>query len=158
MADHLEEGMVKLLQNFRNKWGWLAGGAAVLALLLGFLFFAPMPAALQSHEWTLESVQTVDGTVLWTPISSQFTMKFDAYEVNGTGSCNSFGGPVRATRVFNTLSFGLIFHTLMACLPSVDNDHESAFFAALDSATKYEVKAEKLYVYFDGSTRVLVFK
>ncbi len=150
--------MVKLLQHFQNKWIWLAGGAAALALLLGFLFFAPMPAALQSHEWQLESVQTVDGTVLWAPVSRQFTIKFDAYKVNGKAPCNSFSGPVRVTRVFNTLSFGLIFHTLMACLPSVDNDHESAFLAALDSATKYEVKADKLYVYFDGSTKVLVFR
>ena len=145
-------------KNFLNRCAWFVGGAVVLVLLLWFLVFAPVPAVLQNREWELETVQTADGSALWIPTRSRFTVRFDNYKVNGTGPCNSFSGTVYVTRVSSAISFGSVFRTLMACLPSADNDHESAFFAALGSATKYEVKAEKLYVYFDDSTKALVFR
>ena len=150
--------MVKLLKNFLNRSVWFVCGAAALALLLWFLVFAPVPAVLQNREWELETVQTADGSALWIPTPGRFTVKFDNYKVNGAGPCNSFSGTVHVTRVFSAMTFRSVFHTLVACLPSADNDHESAFFAALGSATKYEVKADKLYVYFDDSTQVLVFR
>ena len=149
--------MVRLLTIFVNRWVWVVGGATALALLLWFFVFAPVPAVLQNREWKLETMQTADGSALWIPTSGRFTVKFDNYKVNGNGLCNSFSGTVHVTRIFNAITIS-IFRTLMACLPSADYDHESAFFAALDSATKYEVKADKLYVYFDDSTQVLVFR
>ena len=43
-------------------------------------------------------------------------------------------------------------------MPKAETEKKLAFFAALDSAAKNQVKAGQLFIYFDGSTKVLIFK
>jgi heat shock protein HslJ len=128
------------------------------AVLLWFIFFAPSPAVLQNRLWQLETAQTLDGTVLWTTTPGHFTMTFHDHTIKGRGACNTFDGQVRVTRLINGLSFNWVFITLMNCLLPANITSESAFLRALNSATKYEIRADKLYVYYDASTKVLIFK
>jgi hypothetical protein len=43
-------------------------------------------------------------------------------------------------------------------LCGLEAEKEERFFAALDTAAKYQVQAEKLSIHFEGSTKVLIFK
>jgi len=151
--------MIPLLASAaKSKWGWLGACVLATALFVWVIFFAPVPAALQNRQWQLETVQTVGGAVLWTPNPGHFTMTFNDYAFQGHGACNTFNGDVRVTRLIDGLSFSWVFTTLVACLPSADANNESTFLGALKSATRYEVRADKLYIYYDASTKVLIFK
>lgn len=85
-------------------------------------------------------------------------MTFGAHSVTGYAQCNSFEGTVRVTRLIERLSFDSVFSTLVLCLPKAETEKELAFFTALDSAAKYQVKAGQLFIYFDGSTKALIFR
>jgi heat shock protein HslJ len=150
----MKQLLVRAANNGRVR---LTTGVLAIVALLWFIFLAPSPAALQNRQWQLEAAQTVDGTVLWAPTPGHFTMTFHEHTIEGRGACNSFDGHVRVTRLINGLSFSWVFITLVNCLPP-NNASESAFLRALNSATQYEVRSDKLYIFFDASTKVLTFR
>lgn len=67
----------------------------------------------------------------------QSSLTFEsADKVNGLGGCNRFAGPVKIEG--ETIKFGSLAATRMACAPAI-SDQESKFFGALDAARRFSV-------------------
>jgi heat shock protein HslJ len=121
------------------------------AFSLGYLL-CPCPDDFTACPWPLEAVQTAEGSVLWTPLPGHFLMTFGAHSVTGSAQCNSFQGAVHVTPLIARLSFRSVLSTAMLC--GLEAEKEEMFFAALATAAKYQVQAERLSIYFEGSTKV----
>ena len=83
------------------------------------------PATLAGTNWGVVSV----GGKPSVPASTPF-IGFTADRAQGTGGCNSFGGPYTYDPTTGTLTFGDLMMTLMACI-GPQGDFESVLFAAL---------------------------
>ena len=82
------------------------------------------------------------------------TVSFDqAGRVSGSGGCNRYGGPVEVSG--ETIRFGPLASTRMACSPAI-SDQEERFFAALRSATRFVVTAEDKLVLYDATGEAIV--
>ncbi len=82
------------------------------------------------------------------------TMSFDqAGRVGGSGGCNRYGGPVEVSG--ETIRFGPLASTRMACAPAI-GDQEERFFAALQSATRFVFTAEGKLVLYDATGDAVV--
>lgn len=139
----------------------IAGLFILVGLIAGwFLFPLPVPGNLQHHSWQLISVETTDGSVIWTPAPGKFTLEFQGYTVRGRTSCNSYGGNAVYIRLLRSLKISSVFSTLMACLPQEgqEPDGEARFLEALTSVRSYALQGNRLYLYFDDSTKVLIFQ
>lgn len=74
----------------------------------------------------------------------------NSHEVNGFAGCNNFGGTYSANEGF--IRFTDIFNTKMACPNLKDEDH---FLELLQTANRYEVRGNKLYLFQD---KILLLK
>jgi heat shock protein HslJ len=83
------------------------------------------------------------------------TLKLEAGQASGNGSCNSFGGEY--TLVGAKLTFGALMSTMMACDPPEIMQQEQAYLAALGSAVKFNIQAGKLNILDKDSNIVLTF-
>lgn len=117
-----------------------------------------------------EVVVALEGTV-WTLVSygdpsdpkavledSEITAEFDSAEgtVKGSAGCNSYFGSYEVDG--DTITFGLLGATLMACLePEGIMQQESAYLAALDSAVTYRIEGDKLELRDADGKRVAQF-
>ena len=82
------------------------------------------------------------------------TVSFDqAGRVSGSGGCNRYGGPVEVSG--ETIRFGPLASTRMACSPAI-SDQEERFLAALRSATRFVVTAEDKLVLYDTTGNAVV--
>lgn len=93
--------------------------------------------SLEGTSWSL--VEVNGQPVL---AGSAPTLVFEADRAGGNGSCNTFGGEYKAEN--GKLSFGPIFSTLMYCEDFMDQ--ESAYFAALEEASGYQIRGGKLQI------------
>ena len=73
-------------------------------------------------------------------------------DVSGTGGCNTFSGTY--TTDGDTISFGPLASTMMACEPPI-MEQETVYFAALDGATTYAVDGDTLTISGDAGTLTL---
>jgi heat shock protein HslJ len=73
----------------------------------------------------------------------------------GSGSCNQFNGSVSISGV--SIKFGPLAATRMACMETGVGDQEDRYLEALGAATRYELRGEKLLIYFEGSDKPLAF-
>lgn len=88
---------------------------------------------------------------------AQTTVVFDAeYRITGSGGCNRYFGPV--TIEGNTISFGQLGSTRMACVPAL-MDQERRFFEALTMARSYrfEQPGHKLVFLSEEGTPLIRF-
>lgn len=139
----------------------ISAGLLVVGLVLAwFLLPLTTPGDLQGHQWELISVETAQGAIVWTPNPDTFTLEFQGNTVRGHASCNSYGGKVRYIRLTRSISISSVFSTLMGCLPPEGQspDNESAFYEALATVRTYAIRDNRLYLYFDNSTKVLIFR
>lgn len=108
------------------------------------------PSALLGTAWRLEDLAgagIVDRT--------QATLAFpEEGRANGNGSCNRFNGVVTVDG--DTISFGGIAATRMACAEAVMKQ-EDAYFAALNDAERFEFDGETLAIHAVGRTEPLRF-
>ena len=124
----------------------------IILLLLSVLLI-PTAAAqdmLAGTEWRLESLDgqpVVDGTTV--------TLNFGPDgQANGSGGCNGYSGSYQLSG--DTLSFGQIASTLMACAEPI-LAQESAFFAAMGSVSGYTLDGDQLTItYGDNQALVLL--
>jgi len=109
--------------------------------------------SLAGSKWQLTSI---NGTPIPVPTTSKtVTLEFDSEgQVNGSGGCNSFGGSYQVQG--DSLSFGPIISTKMACVDETAMQQESQYFQILQGATKYSVAPEQLTIVGQGSD-TLVF-
>ena len=108
-------------------------------------------SALQDTGWELESLTGNDllpGTTI--------TLKFEGEQISGSAGCNQYGGSYQAGA--DSLSVGDTFATEMGCMePAGILEQESAYLTALGTAATYQVAADRLEVYDDAGTQILVF-
>lgn len=88
--------------------------------------------------WVLLSL---DGEPL--ALNSEITLTFDADNgVSGNSGCNSYGGGY--TLEGDTLTFGALFSTLMACMDESLMEQEQAYLRTLEAVTGYTLQNHTL--------------
>ena len=112
----------------------------------------PTLGGLAGKTWTLVSYGDPANPTPVLTTGNPVTMVFSGTGVSGNGSCNSYNGIFQYDA--NTLTFGQLVRTLMACDQPV-NDQENAFFDALSKATSYQINGNQLTINYDGG--VLTF-
>jgi len=109
---------------------------------------SPRPAAaratgtLEGPTWVLESFEEGGGSRA-VPEGVRITARFEDGMVSGSSGCNRFHGPYRVEAGKPT--FGPLATTRMAC-PEPESSHESAFLAAMASATVVSVQGDRMTV------------
>ncbi|MFW5772371.1 MAG: META domain-containing protein, partial [Phototrophicaceae bacterium] len=107
-------------------------------------------AQLAGSQWLLVSLDD-------TPVveGSEVTLAFgEDRRVSGSGGCNSFGGSYSADG--DSIDFGMLVSTLMACMADDLMEQEAAYLAALESATTYAIDGDTLTI--ETEDGVLVFE
>lgn len=129
----------------------------VFILSLIFLTLAPPILAqdgnaLWGTDWQLVSIAGVELSP-----NSTITLIFadDENRIGGSAGCNSYFGDYSLTD--DALQFSMVGSTLMACLDEGVMESESAYLAALYTATHYQRRAGQLIITY-GSDQQLVFK
>ena len=111
----------------------------------------PAPAAeavsveLPGTSWVLEDLAGA-------PVvqRGRATLEFDASgRASGNGSCNRFSGP--ATISGDSISFGPLISTEMACVEEPLTNQETRYLAALGAAERWAMEGSTLRIYFTGS-------
>lgn len=133
--------------------------ARILAIAAALLLAPPWDASvaaeaggdvLPATAWILEDLAgagVVDRV--------QATLEFPAQgRASGIGSCNHFSADV--TLDGERIGFGAIAATRRSCPEAVMNQ-ESAYFAALEKAERFETDGENLYVYIAENPQPLRF-
>ncbi|GAB4495268.1 MAG: hypothetical protein Fur0016_03240 [Anaerolineales bacterium] len=123
----------------------------VFLLLLAACGGKPSAPSLAGTSWVLEQINGQPIVENTTP-----TLAFrNEKESGGNASCNTFGGEYEARD--GKLTFGPLVWTLMACLEAGVMEQETAYLAALQSATAYRIEGGKLLVLDASDAVVLVF-
>jgi putative lipoprotein len=105
---------------------------------------------LGGTQWRAEAI---DGQQVGERVQS--TLEFVAPDkVAGRGGCNQFGGPALVSG--NTVRFGPLFSTKMACAENAAMDQEGRYLKALESTGSFRVDDEGRLVLVDeaGTERV----
>ena len=124
---------------------------AVLALLAVIVSacssFSGQPD-LNGTSWVLTQLQG-------SPVASTSvpTLIFADGQVSGNASCNSFGGSYQHLWG-DSLKFGPLMSTLMACLDSSAMEREGVYLGVLGQVAKYRVDNDQLFLY-DGDNHLL---
>jgi heat shock protein HslJ len=115
---------------------------------------APTPTApfsLVGTEWMLADLAGTPAIA-----NSRASLAFpEAGRVAGNGSCNRFSGSVTITG--DTLKFGPLASTRMACVDSGVSAQEDAYLKALGAANRYEYRDPDLRIYATGYDKPLRF-
>jgi heat shock protein HslJ len=112
---------------------------------------AKQPASLAGTQWVLRDI--AGRPALEKP---EATLVFpEAGNAAGNGSCNRFSGSVTISGT--SIKFGPLASTRMACMTNGIGDQEDRYLKALDAAMRYELRGEKLLIYFEGSDKPLAF-
>lgn len=112
-------------------------------------------AALQRGSWQLESYGPLDGPTL-AASGRPATIAFEADSISGNTGCNSFGGPYQATA--DTIIFGELFSTLVACTSDELNNQERAIFSALQGTVPYTISNDLLLISYDAGRQALIYR
>jgi heat shock protein HslJ len=108
--------------------------------------FVPSGAyALRRTRWQLSGFTS--GGESMTPLeSAPITLEFSTQtDVGGSGGCNSFGGMY--TVEDDSITFGELASTLMACLDEAVMDQEAWFFETLALVERYEIAEGQLILH-----------
>ena len=87
---------------------------------------------------------------------STVTLEFaEDGQLGGSGGCNYFGAAFELEG--NTIKITDVVSTLMACADEQVMAQEGLFFAALQSATSFEISADRLTIFYDNGQSQLTF-
>jgi heat shock protein HslJ len=91
-----------------------------------------------------------------TPVDSAVTLQLDEdARASGRGGCNQYGGPY--TLAGNSLSFGALAATKMACEPVAAMAREQLYFNVLAKVTHYELRnSGELVLLTDDNMRIVL--
>ncbi|MCW5715239.1 MAG: META domain-containing protein [Bauldia sp.] len=115
--------------------------AALLALPAGASAAAPF------GEWT---VIGIGGD----PVTGEVTLAISDDGIGGTGGCNRFFGAVTVDGA--TITFGAVGSTRMFCGGDGVMEQEGAFFAALQSVTRFEAAGNEMTLFDAAGVPVVV--
>lgn len=117
---------------------------------------APEPAGLAGTSWMLVSYGAPDAQIPVVSGEAKTTLTFGADgQASGSGGCNGYGGSY--TIQGDTVTFGQMMSTLMACADENVNRQEGAFMKALSSAGKFAVAGDRLTIAYDNGQGLLTF-
>lgn len=127
----------------------LAIGAVVLAITPPAVSLASShaQASLVGTQWQLVSFGAPDSEASVVPdtlISLEFQNESD---VVGSGGCNGYSSSYEISD--ESIAFGEVVSTRMACQDSQVMEQEQAYFAALQAVTHYELSDEELTLWND---------
>lgn len=108
---------------------------------------------LDSTKWRLTRICNTDSFVLVSGTKAFIHFNTGDGNVNGNGSCNSFGGKMSVDG--KSLKLGNIFSTKMYCNEVQATENE--FFSHLQKVTRYTIKENKLILFSDENA-VLEFE
>lgn len=111
----------------------------------------PTMAGLAGTVWTLVSYGSPEAPVA-ALADNPATLQFTAGGAIGNGGCNQFGGDFQYDN--NSLTFGPLASTMMACAPEV-MEQEAAYLSALGTATGFSIADGMLQITYPEG--VLVF-
>lgn len=123
----------------------------MLVLLFAYLWFT-RGGDLGGTNWRLVAYGPENEPIL--PVNdSTITLEFtSSTELSGSAGCNSYFGVYESGKdSFATESVGM---TEMYCMDEALMNQESAYFRALTSARKYELSADRLKLFYNGSALV----
>ncbi len=110
--------------------------------------------ALAGTSWVLTGLGIDAGIPV--VAGSTLTLDFSADgQAGGNAGCNSYGGDY--TVAGETINFGQLVSTLMACTDTGVMDQEQAYLAALDSADRFAIVGDQLTIGYDNDNSMLTF-
>jgi heat shock protein HslJ len=110
------------------------------------------PAALEGQSWILTQYLAPDGTTQI--VESGVNAEFVSGKVSGSSGCNTYNGSYEATG--NTITFGAIATTQMACAPD-KMATEAQYLKLLGEATTYEISGRSMSMSNADGTPTLQF-
>ena len=117
-----------------------------LIALLSLLIYACSNAdslSLNGMSWELVAIGK------HTPLAdSHITLTFEDGQVSGNSGCNSFGGEYKLKG--DSIEFGMLMSTMMACADSARMEQESTFMKMLGDAQRVELVDGQLQIYGSG--------
>lgn len=124
--------------------------AAAMLFLAGCTSTPEEAATLVGPVWIAEQVA---GAAL--PVDPQVTLQFAADgSAAGKGGCNQYSGPYQTTGNSNSISFGAMVSTKMACDGAI-MERELAYLDLLGRVSSYEVRNDaELVLYADDGKRI----
>jgi len=107
--------------------------------------------SLEGTEWQLVALRGED------PIAGKtITLRFEQTSLKGSGGCNTYGGSYTASA--DSLSLSDLYWTEMACMePEGIMEQEQAYLSALNTAARYQLDGDRLALYDEAGTEILVF-
>lgn len=99
------------------------------------------PLPLEGTPWVLSTYNNGENAMVSVLEETRVTANFEDDQVSGSAGCNNYFGSFEATE--DTISIGPLASTMMLCAEPV-NEQEQRFLAALESATSYQVIANRL--------------
>jgi heat shock protein HslJ len=106
---------------------------------------------LNGTQWVLTSLNgssPVEGTT----ITLNFEIRDGESSVGGSAGCNSYGGSYEQDG--ESLSFGMLFSTMMACEQPI-MDQETGYLGTLETITGFTLEGGQLQMW--GESTALVF-
>jgi heat shock protein HslJ len=159
------ETVVEKEPNHMNQNHVLSSIAIVLVILAlsacsGSPTAAPSPTAgadpLAGTQWTLVSYGAPGQEEPALP-GAQVTLAFEANgQAGGNAGCNSYGGSYQVQG--DTIAFGEIASTLMACADAAVGAQETDFLQALGTAERFEMGDRRLAIFYSNGAQVLNFQ
>jgi heat shock protein HslJ len=106
---------------------------------------------LENTNWKLDSLAG-EAPLAETTI----TLRLVDGKVGGSSGCNQYGGEYKVDE--DTLSFGNIISTLIACLtPDGVMAQEQKYLKLLKSASRYQIVAQRLEIFDENDQSILEF-
>jgi heat shock protein HslJ len=110
------------------------------------------PASITGTEWVL---QDLAGTPALPSVKA--TLAFPEFgRVAGNASCNRFTGSTEVSG--DTIKFGMLASTRMACVDNAVSSQETEYLKALAAAKRFELKDLTLLIYAEGYDKPLRFR
>lgn len=148
-----------------TRYSWVAILVALLALS-GCTITLPPPGTpiatpsnasdpLANTSWQLTSFGATDAE---TPVvaDSTVTLAFSADgQAGGNAGCNTYGGSYQVQG--DSLSFGELTRTLVACADEAIMQQEEQYMQALQSASRFDMTADHLTIWYDEGGSQLNF-
>ncbi|MDH5508690.1 MAG: META domain-containing protein [Anaerolineae bacterium] len=123
----------------------------IAALLLAACSPAGQTPSLDGTSWSLIQINGA------APLpDSSATIAFDAGQVGGNSSCNTYQGSY-TLGPDNAIEFGMLASTLMACMDG-RGDQEAAFNTALSQTTAFTLSGDTLTLLDNTGSTLLVFQ
>jgi heat shock protein HslJ len=110
---------------------------------------------MENTLWDLVAFGTTGAE---TPIieGSAINLLLAAGQAGGSGGCNAYGGTYQVDG--DSISFGEITSTLLACENQQITEQEQRYIAALQTASQYAIEGDQLRVSYDNGAGQLIFE